>query len=297
MTDSKKSYLAAAAAIIIWGTLASTVKVLTGGMSDLQVLAVSGWFGGFFLLIWALAGDTRKYFRDYSPRDYFSMAWLGFIGLFTYSALYYYGLSQLSAQEACILNYLWPVTTILFSCLILKEPFTARKAVATMLSFAGIVVVMAGRGEAGRGNAAAGIAACVMAAVCYGFFSAMNKKKAMNQNITMMVVWFVTGAAASGLCALRGAWSPVTPLQLLGLAYLGVVVQALANLFWAVAVNRAKNTALVANLAFLVPFLSVVVSTTMLHEPLSLSALAALILIVSGILIQSGVIRFGKLSS
>ena len=37
------------------------------------------------------------------------MAGLGFVGLFLYSALYYYGLMQLSSQEACIVNYLWPI--------------------------------------------------------------------------------------------------------------------------------------------------------------------------------------------
>ena len=49
------------------------------------------------------------------------MAGLGFIGLFMYSALYYFGIEQLSSQEACILNYLWPIMIVLFACVILKE--------------------------------------------------------------------------------------------------------------------------------------------------------------------------------
>ena len=67
---------------------------------------------------------------------------------------------------------------------------------------------------------------------------------------------------------------------------------AAAIVIWGTLASTVKL--LVANFAFLVPFLSVLVSTTMLHEPLSVSALAALILIVSGILIQSGSIRLGR---
>ena len=186
------------------------------------------------------------------------------------------------------------MTLIVFSCLILKEHFTGRKALSVALSFAGIVVVMMGKREGGGGNLLLGSAACILAAVSYGLFSVLNKKKNLDQSITMMVAWFVSAVGGSILCTVFHAWSPMSFFQVLGLIYLGIMVQAAANLFWAIGINYAKNTALVANFAFLVPFLSVLVSTTMLHEPLSLSALAALVLIVSGILIQSGTIRLGR---
>ena len=294
MSDTKKSFLAAATAIVIWGTLASTVKLLVGGMSNLQTLAVSSWVAALLFFAVNMTKKNRMQMMAYGPREYGDMVILGFLGMFAYNAFYFYGLTQLSAQEACILNYLWPVALIVFSCLILKEPFTGRKALAVALSFAGIVVVMMGKREGGGGNLLLGSAACILAAVSYGLFSVLNKKKNLDQSITMMAAWFVAAVGGSILCTVCHAWSPMSFFQVLGLIYLGIMVQAGANLFWAIGINYAKNTALVANFAFLVPFLSVLVSTTMLHEPLSVSALAALILIVSGILIQSGSIRLGR---
>ena len=49
-----------------------------------------------------------------------------------YSGLYYYGLSRLTSQEACILNYLWPMMIVLFSALLLGEKVTVRTAAALL---------------------------------------------------------------------------------------------------------------------------------------------------------------------
>ena len=290
----KKSYLYASITVVIWATLAPVVKLLLNDIPSFEALTISSTFAFVFLLIVNIISGAIKLMKTYRFTDYLIMAGLGFIGLFMYSALYYFGIAQLSSQEACILNYLWPVALIVFSCLILKEHFTGRKALAVALSFAGIVVVMMGKREGGGGNLLLGSAACILAAVSYGLFSVLNKKKNLDQSITMMVAWFVSAVGGSILCTVFHAWSPMSFFQVLGLIYLGIMAQAAANLFWAIGINYAKNTALVANFAFLVPFLSVLVSTTMLHEPLSLSALAALVLIVSGILIQSGTIRLGR---
>ena len=137
MSDAKKSFLAAAAAILIWGTLASTVKLLVGGMSNLQTLAISSWVAALLFFAVNMTKKNRRQMLAYGPREYGDMVILGFLGMFAYNAFYFYGLTQLSAQEACILNYLWPVALIVFSCLILKEHFTGRKALAVTLSFAG----------------------------------------------------------------------------------------------------------------------------------------------------------------
>ena len=58
------------------------------------------------LLILNIINGSIKEMKRYRLRDYLTMAGLGFLGLFLYSALYYYGIGVLGSQEACILNYL-----------------------------------------------------------------------------------------------------------------------------------------------------------------------------------------------
>ena len=100
----KRNYLYAVSSILIWSTMAAVVKLLLAGLPSLEALAVSSFFAFLLLLAINLRGGAQT-MRRWPPRDYLTAAALGFVGLFLYSALYYYGLSQLSSQEACILNY------------------------------------------------------------------------------------------------------------------------------------------------------------------------------------------------
>ena len=54
-----------------------------------------------------------------------------------------------------------------------------------------------------------------------------------------------------------------------------------------IALKGVENTAKIANLAYLTPFLSLVVSTIVLKEQVQMRAIIALIFIVGGILLQS----------
>jgi drug/metabolite transporter (DMT)-like permease len=132
----KKSYLYAVVTVLIWSTTAAIVKKMLYDIPNLEALSVSSFFAFLFLLIVNLKNGTVKEMRRYSVKDYAVMCGLGFIGLFVYSALYYYGLAQLTSQEACILNYLWPIMIVIFSCILLKEKFTIRKGAAMLCSFA-----------------------------------------------------------------------------------------------------------------------------------------------------------------
>ena len=127
----------------------------------------------------------------------------------------------------------------------------------------------------------------MIAAICYGLFSVLNKKHQLNQNITMMWIWLTTAVCSLVPRVLFGTWQPVKGMQWLGLLWLGVVVNAVAYLLWAIALKGAADSAKIANLAYLVPFLSIVLSAVVLHESITVNAVIALVLIVGGILLQS----------
>ena len=239
------------------------------------------------LLIINIINGAIKEMKRYRLKDYLKMSGLGFLGLFMYSALYYYGIAVLSSQEACILNYLWPMMIVLFACLLLRERLTVKKAIAMVMSFAGIVVLTLGSGGGSSGNRLFGIIACVAAAVCYGLFSVLNKKHSLNQSVTMMWIWLTVAvcSAVSGL--IFEAWQPITGWQWAGVAWLGIVVNAVAYLLWALALKGARDSAKIANLAYLVPFLSIVLTALILKEQIACTAAIALVLIIGGILLQS----------
>ncbi|MBQ1898970.1 MAG: DMT family transporter, partial [Ruminococcus sp.] len=258
----RKSYLYASITVLIWATLATVVKIILYDIPSFEALTISSVFAFVFLLIMNIINGSVKELKHYRLKDYLMMSGLGFLGLFLYSALYYYGISALSSQEACILNYLWPLMIVVFACILLKEKLTARKLIAMGMSFAGIVVLTVGTGgAASSGNRLWGIVACVTAAVCYGLFSVLNKKHSLNQNITMMWIWLTVSVCSLAFGLIFEKWQPIVGVQWLGLGWLGVVVNAVAYLLWAIALKNAEDSAKVANLAYLVPFLSIVLSS------------------------------------
>lgn len=283
----KKNYLYAILTVFIWGTMATVGKILVSNIPSLEALCIGSAFAFLFLLIVNIKNRTIKELGKYSVKDYAIMAGLGFIGLFLYSGLYYYGLTQLSSQEACIVNYLWPMMLVLFSTIILKEKLTVVKSVAMISSFIGVVILSVGSGSSGNGNVMLGIGSCVIAAACYGLFSVLNKKANYDQNIAMMVMWLVVAVCSAVFGLAIEDWKPVVGVQWLGMLWMGVVVNAIAYLIWALALNADKNSARIANLAYLTPFLSLIISAVVLKEQIQGRALIAFVFIMGGILLQT----------
>ena len=282
----KKHTLYALVTVCIWSTLAAVVKLQLTQVPNLQALAVSSYIAAAFLLLLNLIQGKGVQLRQLKRKDYAVMGGLGFLGLFLYSALYYYGLGTLSSQEACILNYLWPIMLVLFSCPVLKEKMSLWKGAALLCSFFGIVILSAGGLSSGGTLDVGGAAACIVAAACYGLFSVLNKQRSYDQGISMMVFWLVTALCSTVLGLFTEQWVPLGFGQWLGMLWMGVVVNAVAYLLWALALEGAENTAAVANMAFLTPFLSLLVSALLLKERITLRAVLALVFIVGGILLQ-----------
>jgi drug/metabolite transporter (DMT)-like permease len=260
----------------------------------MEVLFVSSLLAFLFLFVYNLSLGNIKLLLSYPPKKIAIQAGLGFIGLFLYSALYYYGLTGMSAQDACIINYLWPIMIILFSAPILKERITLRKMTAVLMSFFGLVVIATrGLTAVAGSDSLRGVAAVFAAAVCYGLFSVLNKKADYNQSVAMMIYFGVTAAASSAGFFWRASHAAPSPVQVAGFIWLGVFVNAIAYFLWALAL-RGSDTARISNLAYLTPFLSVIVSAVFLREQIYLYSIAGLLFIIFGIVWMSIKPRLNK---
>lgn len=271
----------AAVTVILWGAMPALTKDLLNALPNFETLALSSLFAFLFLL----AVNLRGGMKNISVEKIFTASWLGFLGLFLYSAFFYYGLDRLTSQEACILNYLWPLMIVLFSCPILGEPLTRRKLLAVGMSFAGVVLVMFG-GIDFSTEKIFGALSCVVAAACYGLFSVLNKKIRLEQKFAMMIIWATTAICSFVSGYFWEVWMLPTLGQFIGLIWLGVMIDAVAYLTWALALEKTSNTARTANLAYLVPILAIFISTFAFGEELSTAVFPALILILAGIFIS-----------
>ena len=286
-TGEKKQIVYAVLTVFLWATMAPAVKLMQDSVPTTEVLFLAGLFSVVFLLGRLIANGKVKEYRTFGAQNYKVVLGLGFLGFFVYEFLYYFGIAQLTASTACILNYLWPIMLVLFSCLILKEPFTTRKVLAMVASFLGVVVLSAGGNDQYGAHPVLGIVGCIVAAVSYGLFSVLNKREDLDQDLCMPIYWGVT--MVSGLIAgfVEGGWTMPDLKTWLILAWLGVMANAVGYLIWAIALNDSKNSARIANFAFLVPVLSMLLSALILREQIHWNGIVALALILGGILYQS----------
>lgn len=281
----KRTYFLAATAILFWSSVATVTKLLMGSLTSMQVLSVSSLFAFLFLLCLNALTGRLSLLRTYRMRDYLVTVLVGLPGTFLYYMFYYAGASRLPASQAFIINYLWPIMSVVFACVILKERMTLRKGIAILLSFFGVMVVMGGSLFGGGGFSPLGALFCVLGAVSYGVYTALNSKVSYDKTLSMMF-YYGTACLLSTLIALwQGGMPSLTLPTVLGLAYNGILTMAVASTAWLLALSSGK-TAKVSNLAYITPFLSLVFTALLLREQITLWSILGLLIIVSGILIQ-----------
>ncbi len=281
----KKTYLYAAIAIFCWSTVATTCKLLLNELDSIQLLWMNSLIAGVFLVIVNLCIGTFKAHRDYNIKDYLLMACAGIPGTFFYYILYYTGTDLMPASQAFIINYLWPIMSVLFACIILKEKLTFKKIAAILVSFLGVIVVIGGALAEFDLKTLLGAVCCILGAVSYGIFTSLNQKLKKDKMMSLMVSYFATFAITTVINAWNGTLFLPRVDQMAGFLWNGIFPVAIANSLWVIALEKGK-TAKISNLAYITPFLSSVWTSIFLHESITINSIVGLVIIFLGIFIQ-----------
>lgn len=281
----KKQYIFAAIAIFCWSTVATASKLLLGSMSSFQVLCVSALFAAVCLLIFNVVTKRIRVLRRYRPADYLKAVLICLPGTLLYYLFYYAGTSRMLASQAFIVNYLWPIMSVLFACILLKEKMTGVKLAAIFLSFAGVALVIGEGIFAFNPDTLLGALFCVLGAVSYGAFTALNQKFGYDACISTMLAYFATALITGIFLLVQGTLPQLGLPQVLGLIWNGAATMGVANAAWILALG-GKETAKISNIAYLTPFLSLIWTALILKERITVFSVVGLVVIVLGILIQ-----------
>jgi drug/metabolite transporter (DMT)-like permease len=270
----------------LWGTLATVSKILLGSLDAMFVLAFTCDVSAVLLFIYNLIKGNIRRNKIGSIKEITVMCLLGFVGFFLYNMFYLMGINLLPSQQAMIINYLWPAMIIVFSCIFLKEKMTVKKAVAIALSFIGIIIVAVnGNLELLLNSNLKGVCFCLLAAVSYGFYAAINKGQNYNKEIAMMFAFATAGIIATVISVIDGNILQPNIHIFTGLLYDAVFVNAIGYTSWMIALEHG-NTATISNLAYLTPFVSLVFAKIILNEQVSIYSFLGLMLIILGIAVQ-----------
>ena len=280
-----KSYIYAAISIAFWSTVAVITKIMLSSFNSFQVLWISSFFAGLFLLIVNISNKNIKKLKAFKFKDYIIATLVTLPGTFLYYVFYYLGADRMLASQAFIINYLWPMMSVVFACIILKEKWSVRKIIAIIVSFLGVAIVSGGNLSEFSLNTVIGTILCMSAAISYGVFTAVSKKAGYDKPVSMMLGYFATFILTTIINLLNNNLFIPNLTYTLGFIWNGALTMALANTIWVVALESG-NTAKISNLAYITPFLALVWTSLILKEELPVSSVVGLVVIVLGIFIQ-----------
>ena len=137
----QKAYASALTAVVLWSTIATAFKLGLREMDGLQLMLGASLVSVAVLLLISAMQGRLLHFRQVGRAELGRAALLGLLNPFAHYAILLKAYSILPAQEAMVLNYMWPVMLVLLSIPMLGQKVTRWEWVALLTSFVGILVV------------------------------------------------------------------------------------------------------------------------------------------------------------
>jgi drug/metabolite transporter (DMT)-like permease len=219
-------------------------------------------------------GDIASIFHTPAPvtgREWLSFAWLGLIGHCVYQYLFIGGLARTSVANSSLLISASPVVITVLSSVRGKEPITTLHWAGTLLSLAGIYIVV-GRGAHVSGESIRGDLMLIGAVVCWALYT-IDAKPLMRRHspvgVTSLSMLFGTlmylPLAVPALA--RVHWTAVSPLTWIKVVYSSLFALCIAYTIWYAAVREigSARTAVYSNL---LPIVAMATASIWLQEPI-----------------------------
>jgi drug/metabolite transporter (DMT)-like permease len=272
--------------VLLWSTQATAFKLTLRYTNQFGLLVLSSSTSLIVYLIWLTVTnkftDQVKNFKGNAK----SLI-LGFLNPFLYYIVLFTAYSLLKAQEALVLNYLWPIVLTIFSSILLKKPLTPVKLIALFLSFSGaFITITQGNIKNLSFKNPLGVTLALLSTVIWALYWLLNMTD-KRETETKLFYNFLFGNLYLLIFTL--ILRPVkisSPIALLGGIYVGLFEMGITFLLWLKALSTIKDTARVSNLIYFAPFLSLLFISLVLKEKIYTSTIIGLVLIISGVLLQ-----------
>ena len=287
ISRERVSYIYLVLCILIRAMLPVVSKKMLVELDNIQILFYSTILSSFTMALILLFEKKTAAFKKYSINDYFTMCFLGIFGAYLFYILLYQAFALTSAQEGFILNFTWPIMIILLSFLILKEKITLRKTIAILISFFGVVVIVTkGMVFSIRFTNLIGDLFALGAAASFAIFSVLGKRCMFDKTISMFIFSLLSLVLTTITLFIFSTFKIPTMNVLPWLIYNGVFINGLSFFFWLKSIEYGDIN-LLSNIAYVTPFVSLIYILIFLKEEILFSSVAGLIIIISGIFIQS----------
>ncbi|QTF91855.1 DMT family transporter [Halomonas sp. BM-2019] len=284
MTRDGQAMLFGLGAVALWSTVATAFKVALGYMSPLELM----WLAS--LVSWALIGALvarQGLLGQALGRGWRTAAWAGLMNPVAYYLLLFGAYDRLPGQEAMALNYTWALAMAFLAVPLLGQRLTCIDVAAGLIAYAGVWVI-ATRGAVFDVAFAdpLGVALALASTLIWALYWLLN---ARDHRPPLVAQWqnFSVGVPVLTVLLLAGpglAWPGWAGFS--AGVYVGLFEMGIAFVLWQLAVHRVSRTAKVSTLIFLSPPVSLLLLYLVVGEPIRVSTLVGLVLILGGLALQ-----------
>ncbi len=222
-------------------------------------------------------------------RDLWPLAALGVLGFGAYQILWTTALGRISAGDSAMLIAASPVFTALIAVAIGTDTLTRTKLAGAVLSFAGVVIVVAGGAGIGLAGDTPGYALTLLAAVCWATYSALGGPVLRKHSPLRATTWATIAGTAvmavPGIIQLSTVdLASVGSAAVLAIVYSGTLAAGIGNVIVLNGIGLLGPTRITA-VQTLVPALAVVLAFLVLGEPIRLGQVVGGAIIVTGVVL------------
>lgn len=276
-------YLTAAA--VLWGGSVIAQKWGVSFFTPLRLALLRGAGATLvLLLIWIGSKERKGIFRKGDLLDFFLLAFLAMVGN---QLSNYYGLRTIPASEAGMIMGLTPVLTVLLASVFFSEPMTRRRIAGSLLSFVGVLLVVAKPvggtfASSWRGDFFVGIG--VFSWVLYTLYSRKVLRRHASLTLSLATISIGTALIAPFAFMETGAveWGKIPFSAWMALGYLVLLASALAFVVWNAGLQKIgpERAAVFSNL---IPVTALLLGVVLLSEEISVRQIAGMGLILTSV--------------
>jgi drug/metabolite transporter (DMT)-like permease len=288
MKNQTKAYLFGLITVLFWSTVASAFKLSLRYMDHIQLLLYSCLVSLIVLgLIILIKGDFRVLF-SYSRKQYIRSCVLGFLNPFLYYLILFKAYDLLPAQEVQPLNYTWALTLTFLSIPLLKQKIAFKEILSGFVAYFGVLVI-ATHGSISNMTFTDpfGVFLALSSTVIWALYWIYNKKSELDPIHNLFLNFLFGFPFIFFFCLMFSDIRIEFDYGLLGAVYVGIFEMGITFVCWLFALKFSTNSAKVANLIFISPFLSLIFIYFLVGEQILVSTFIGLVFIITGLLIQT----------
>jgi len=286
MKDYTKGIIAAVFTIVIWSSTYISTKILVQIFTPIQISLIRFSIGVIFLSILAPPKFKRV---DWKAESRIILA--GFTGMFLYYFLENLATKNTYASNVSIIVTSIPFLTVLMAPLFYsEEKFKVRYIFSFLLGIGGFVLILSEGGDL-EGISVFGDLIALASAVIFSVYililrgidskenSLVVTRKAMTYGL--FFIFFFTIIRNE----IRFAENIFAPQYFWHFLFLGVFASGICFTSWAFAVKKV-GAIVSSQFIYLVPFITITLSSILLKEEITVMRMLGLAIIVSGVVIS-----------